>query len=193
MQNNTEMQNCNQSEFARMNGWARSYVTELKKAGRLVMTEDGKVDIEASLIRIDETADPNRQDVKERHAEARNEPQAGAQKKPNGQQRIDDDQDHITFASSKAKTEFFNAKIKEAEYNALIETLTYASDVSDATNNAILMFRQEAENLPHRISADLVGKDINEIRALLKRSINDMLNTLYRECEQRLISRRGNE
>jgi len=37
-----------QAEFARMNGWDRSYVTRLKQAGRLVMTADGRVDVEAS-------------------------------------------------------------------------------------------------------------------------------------------------
>lgn len=42
---------CSQAEFARLQGWARSYVTKLKDEGRLVI--DGKrVDIAASLARI---------------------------------------------------------------------------------------------------------------------------------------------
>jgi len=186
MQNNTEMQNCNQSEFARMNGWARSYVTELKKAGRLVMTEDGKVDIEASLIRIDETADPNRRDVKERHAEARSDPKAATQKKPNGQKKVAEDQERITFADGKAKEQHYRALQAELDYNKTIGELVGRAEMKSAVADMVMAFRQEAENLPHRISADLVGKDVNDIRAILKRSIHDMLANLQRGCDQRL-------
>lgn len=47
-----------QAEFARLQGWQRSYVTQLKQQGRLVMV-DGKVDVEASLAKIDALASPN--------------------------------------------------------------------------------------------------------------------------------------
>jgi len=59
------------SEFARLLGVAPSYVTKLAKAGRLVLCEDGRVDVEASLARIEATRDPARQDVARRHAAAR--------------------------------------------------------------------------------------------------------------------------
>ncbi len=49
---------CNQTEFAAMLGVHRSYVTRLKKAGRLVLTADGRVNVQASLARVQETADP---------------------------------------------------------------------------------------------------------------------------------------
>lgn len=59
-----------QSEFAKQQGWQRSYVTQLKAAGRLVMA-DGKVDVARSLDLIARTADPNRDDVATRHARNR--------------------------------------------------------------------------------------------------------------------------
>lgn len=66
------MTNLTQSAFAAHLGIARSYVTQLKKEGRLVMSEDGKlVDLEASQARIAETADPGKAAVAERHAQAR--------------------------------------------------------------------------------------------------------------------------
>jgi len=65
------MSTLNQVEFARHIGVAKSYVTALKKAGRLVMTETGLVDVEASIARIADTADAGRRDVSERHAEKR--------------------------------------------------------------------------------------------------------------------------
>lgn len=42
------------SAFARRLGVSASYVTELAQAGRLVLA-DGKVEVEASLARIDAT------------------------------------------------------------------------------------------------------------------------------------------
>lgn len=62
-------------EFAEMNGWSPSYVTKLSQAGRLVFTDDNKmVLVEASLEKIAETKDPNRDDVVKRHAENVNAP-----------------------------------------------------------------------------------------------------------------------
>ncbi len=58
-----------QAEFARLLGYDKSRITQLKRAGRIVMSPDGKrVDVEASLARMAETADPGRMDVTERHA-----------------------------------------------------------------------------------------------------------------------------
>ena len=55
------MTHLTQSAFAAHLGIARSYVTQLKKEGRLVMSEDGKlVDLEASQAKIAETADPGK-------------------------------------------------------------------------------------------------------------------------------------
>ena len=58
-----------QAEFARQIGYDKSRITQLKRAGRIVMSPDGKrVDVEASLARMAETSDPGRMDVTERHA-----------------------------------------------------------------------------------------------------------------------------
>lgn len=58
-----------QAEFARQIGYDKSRITQLKRAGRIVMSADGRlVDVEASIARMAETADPGRMDVTERHA-----------------------------------------------------------------------------------------------------------------------------
>lgn len=58
-----------QAEFARQIGYDKSRITQLKRAGRIVMSADGRlVDVEASIARIAETSDPGRMDVTERHA-----------------------------------------------------------------------------------------------------------------------------
>lgn len=66
------MTTATQADFARQTGFSRARITQLKQAGRLVMDADGtRVDVEASLARMAATADPGRQDVVERHSEAR--------------------------------------------------------------------------------------------------------------------------
>lgn len=57
--------------FARRLGVDKGYVSRLRSDGRLVMTPDGKVDVEASLARLEKTRDPCRDDVRARHAAAR--------------------------------------------------------------------------------------------------------------------------
>lgn len=58
------------SAFARRLGVSPSYVTKLAQDGRLVVV-DGQIEVEASLARMDATKDPNRDDVRQRHAKAR--------------------------------------------------------------------------------------------------------------------------
>lgn len=58
------------SEFARRLGVSASYVTKLAQEGRIVVV-DGQVEVEASLARMEATKDPNRDDVRQRHAKAR--------------------------------------------------------------------------------------------------------------------------
>lgn len=60
------------SDFADIGGFKRSYVTALRKAGRLVLTEGGKaVQVAASLQLIKDTADPSKAGVAQRHAATR--------------------------------------------------------------------------------------------------------------------------
>lgn len=60
-----------QAEFARRQGWAKSYVTKLKREGRLVFASDGGVDEAASRARIAATAAHTRPDVAARAAAGR--------------------------------------------------------------------------------------------------------------------------
>lgn len=60
------------AEFAALRGWRRSYVTALRKADRLVLTDDGKaVRVAESLARIKATEDPAKAAVAARHAAKR--------------------------------------------------------------------------------------------------------------------------
>lgn len=61
------------AEFADSRGWSRPYVSKLGKQGRLVLTEAGKVDVEATLALLGETADPSKAGVADRHQRERAE------------------------------------------------------------------------------------------------------------------------
>lgn len=166
-----------QAEFARMQVWSRSYVTQLKTEGRLVFDAAGKVDVEASLELIGKTADPNRDDVKARHAENRGEKKTKTKSL-----------DEVNFSAGRAKEQHFKALQAELDYRKTIGELVSREDMQNAVADLVTTFRQEVENLPHRISADLVGKEITDIRATLKRCVHDILANLERGCEDRINS-----
>jgi transcriptional regulator with XRE-family HTH domain len=181
-----KMQKLNQTKFAAHMGWTKGYVTQLKQAGRLVFTDDGKVDVEASELKIKETEDHNRDDVKERHAEARGVDtkveEIGKAKKATAPV----DQNKVTFSSARASEQKFKALHAELDYNERIGKLVSKEDMKAAIGDLVTTFRQNIENMPHRISADLVGKDINEIRLLLKEAIRHELGLLERGCHEKL-------
>lgn len=57
-----------------------------------------------------------------------------------------------------------------------------------ADADLVTAFRQELENLPHRIAADLVGKDVDVIRTTLKQEVHAALTHLERECSEKINS-----
>lgn len=59
------------AEFARRKGWHRSTATRRAQQGKLVLTEDGQVDVEASEARLAATSDPTKEGVRQRHARTR--------------------------------------------------------------------------------------------------------------------------
>lgn len=57
--------------FADRQGWSRAYVSKLVRQGRLVLTADGKVDVQASDELLAASADPSKAAVAERHRQER--------------------------------------------------------------------------------------------------------------------------
>ena len=166
-----------QAEFARMEGKARSYITALKNAGRLVMTADGKVDVEASRARLTDTADPNRDDVKERWEKERTPPAAD----PSQSDKIGNG-----YQAARAVKEKYAAMQAKLEYERAIGKMIEKSEVEAATIDVVTALRQAIENIPHRAAPELVGKDLDAIRATLKQEIHGALAEMEREFTKRL-------
>lgn len=182
-----------QAEFARLIGVARSYVTALKKADRLVLNAIGNVLVEESRQRIIETADPNRDDVVQRWAHARG-------KAVEGEQEADDEGDEKDegrpaghdYQKSRAQKEHYLAEQARIQFERDIGKLVEKSDVDAAVADVVTAFRQRLENMPHRTAPELVGKDLDAIRATLKQEIHAALADMEREFTKRL-NQMGND
>lgn len=161
-------QHCTQAEFARLLGVAKSYVTKLKEHGRLVMSADGKlVDIEASKARIAATADPGKPDVSsqwEKPTESAEEVDGGSK----------------SYQDARADKEFYAAKMAKLEYERAIGKLVDKAEVQAVVEDVITQFRQGLENLPYRLAPELVGQDLDGIRAALKQEVFDSLAKMQR-------------
>lgn len=171
-----------QAAFARdVLGKHRSYVTQLKQEGRLVM-EGKRVDVVASLAKIAATADPNRDDVKARHAAERGD-------------AADDDLQLDTQASAKAQVTFVDGRAKEQHFKALRAELDYQKEVGQVVEmegvrqvvaGVVTEFKQTLENWPHRTAPELVGKDLETTRKLLRDAVVDVLGAMQQSFEKQL-------
>lgn len=173
-----------QSEFARLLGCSRSYVTALKKADRIVLNAIGNVLVEESRQRIIETADPNRDDVVQRWALERGKAvDVEPPKEDDGDDKSPVGHD---YQKSRAQKEHYLAEQARIQFERDIGKLVDKSDVEAAIADVVTTFRQALENLPHRTAPELVGKDLDAIRATLKQDIHGALAELERDCSKRI-------
>lgn len=182
------MKNLNQTKFAALIEVTKGYVTQLKKQGRVVMTDDGKlVDVEASLKLIQESADPNRDDVVARHAAER---LAKNNKDKKLVQTAEDspaaDAQQAKFSEGRAKEQHFKALRAEMDYKKELGDLVSKEDMQMAVADLVMTFRQAVENVPHRLSSELVGKDVDFIRARLREDLSAALLELQSNCRKKL-------
>lgn len=156
----------NQSEFARMLGFSSVAVTKLKNAGRLVFTEDGLVDVEASKKRIEETSDPRRDDVVRRNAEERgSDPGLLSQSPVNA-----------SFQESRAMKEQYLALQAKADYETRMGELVERTTVERDWMNVAVILRTSLEKIPDSMAAVLAGEsDIDRVHAMLTEQIEQAL------------------
>lgn len=134
---------CNQSEFARLLGCHKTYVTRLKQSARLVLTAEGLVDVEASLELVKSTADP---------ARARN-PQTGAAG---------------DYLAARAMRVDYQARLAKLEYEIVSGEMVPAADVCRFVADLGAIVRTGIELLRDRISADLAAMtETEEVYAAL--------------------------
>ncbi len=146
------------SEFAARRGWAKSYVSKLAKQDRLVLTEDGKVDLEATEALLAESSDPSKSAVAARHEETRVErdvrshlvPAAESPAVPLASKGPD-------FQKARAHREYFLAQLAEAEFHKVQGNLVERKAVSDAAYGAGRMLRDLMFGLSPQLAPELVA------------------------------------
>lgn len=192
-----------QAEFARQIGVAKSWVTALKTAGRLVLAADGKVDAAASIARIAATGDPNRDDVARRHAAARARHESGPahpQASPTDQapSKAPSDQappaaaldtpDEVgnTYQAARAVKEKYAAMTARLEYQRAAGKVIDRDAVAAAIEDIVIALRQGLEQQPYRLAPELVGQDLDSIRSTLKREITAVLAAMSKDFHSRL-------
>lgn len=184
---------CTFAEFAAIAGVKKSYVSALRKAQRLVLTEDGRaVRPRESLALIEATRSPAHAGVVERHAAARGEPTslaAGAGEAAGSGVGAADDDDSIPPSSphserrakalaDKAETD---AKVADRDYRLSMRELLEAPEVEQAAGSAVTVFRQAMEQLRDTLSPQLAATaDESRVRALLGEAIEHSLEELAR-------------
>ena len=117
------------SEFNAHMGYKGRYAYQLKKEGRLVMTEDGKlVRVAESIQRIDATRDPSRAAVAARHAAARDASPPPISIHVEGDETPEESAGN-TGSASAGNYNFQDGKAKREHYAALREEAAYRKDV----------------------------------------------------------------
>ena len=167
------------TEFARILGVRKSYITKLGQAGRLVLTEDGKrVIVEASKQRIDDTKDPNRRDVVERNAAAREKAPASASVEPSAGDDTPVPGQRLTHAEAKAQKEFYLAENARLDYEERCGKLLPRDRVRQVVADAFATTRITLESLPALLAPTIANRDEQRVQALLAEHIELALTEL---------------
>ncbi len=154
-----------QTEFAEIIGKSKGYVSQLKAAGRLVFNDAGKVDVEASLAKIEATRDPNRDDTVSRHAAARGSSEnskpdvvGDGSKSSDGGELDLSEGEMVSFQTARAIKENYLALQAKIDYLERTEKLVDAEAVSMRQYELARQIRDSMLAIPSRIAEQLAAE-----------------------------------
>ncbi|MHB1057267.1 MAG: hypothetical protein ACYC0F_05225 [Rhodanobacter sp.] len=179
-------------EFASRLGCKPGYVTALRQAGRLVLTEDGRrVRVAESLQLIASTRDPAKEGVRARHAAARGPASAPAPIAPPADDGAIPDADSPAFPvdplslrRSRAQAEREEALARKALRDEQLEMggLMQRDEVVASAADAIVQLRSRLELLPAVLAPQLAATDDEDVvRQKLRDGIEQALEELARK------------
>lgn len=163
------------TEFAARRGWVKSYVSKLASQDRLVLTDDGKVELEATEALLAESADPSKTAVADRHERIRlqREEQTAAEEPavPQLGQTAD-------FQRSRALREHYLALQEQANFHKQQGSLVELEAVKVGAYNAGRLLRDQLLGMPPQLAPELaVMTDPWQIEkhltAAIRRSLED--------------------
>lgn len=146
------------SEFAARRGWAKSYVSKLAKQDRLVLTEDGKVDLEATEALLAESSDPSKSAVAARHEDARVERDVRSQLVPTAETpAVQQPGKGLDFQKARAHREYYLAQLAEAEFHKVQGNLVERTAVTQAAYTAGRTVRDLMFGLSPQLAPELAA------------------------------------
>lgn len=173
------------SAFAARLDCNKSHVTRLKQRGRLVMTADGKVDVAASLKRIEETKGRGRPDVADRHQREREEPRAP--EPPEGGESSGDPSDPNTRAYWDRREAAAKAKLKEIELATTRGELVSREDVDFVLNDFGATWRGLLDNLADRLAPTVYPLDsLEETHAAITEAAEELQEEMAATMKRRI-------
>lgn len=160
------------AEFARHLGVRPSYVTQLKREGRLVLSDDGKaVKAAESLARIQETSDPSKAAVAARHAAAR----------ASAAQAVADHEDigpvtdtRYDYQAARAKREYLAAETAELEFRKQAGDLIEVSALQSVLADAAATICASLDRIEHDLVPALKGLSEEEMRLHVREYIDSV-------------------
>lgn len=188
------MELLSKSEFAAHKGWSKSYVSKLAKQDRLVLSDNGRVDVAATEALLKETADPSKAGVSDRHQRDRVEKGVTAHVAPDA--AVSDPAPPpapaaYDFQKARAQREFFLAQLAESEARKSSGELVERKAVENAAYASGRLLRDLLLGLPKQISPGLAA--INdpwdlerELTGHLRRVLDDASRLSVADLEQAL-------
>ena len=188
------------SEFARRIGCKPSYVTSLRLANRLVLTDDGKaVQVRASIDRIRATASPEWDGVAQRHADARgaalgdvpalpSAPDAGGMDDdghadgdaPAAKAGQPQDDDQLRTRRAKRMSAELQAANDRLDYQLRTGKLVDADQARAAAAEMGTTVRRRLESLPTLVSSQVDERQRDHVFAFVTDLVEDTLSDLER-------------
>ena len=171
------------ADFARHAGFRASYVTQLKREGRLVLTDDGKaVKAPESLARIRDTRDPSKTAVADRHAAARASGDVGQGADSTAAPRVDPDEADLLqrhdYQSARAKREHIAAETAELEWRLRAGELIEVAALRPAIADAAATLCTALDRIEHDLVPVLVGLDETAMRVQVRDYIEQVRTDL---------------
>ena len=186
------------SAFAAHIGKAPSYITWLKDNNRLVLSDDGKrVNVDATVALIRDTADPSKAAVAARHQADRVQRDVTSQLSPlvesapsmaAPQPAIGPAGKQPDFQKARAHREYYLAQLAEAEFHKVQGSQVELEAVKTGAFNAGRLLRDQLLGMPPQLAPELaVMTDPWEIERRLTAAIRASLEDAERMSSADLV------
>ena len=192
------------SAFAAHIGKAPSYITWLKDNNRLVLSDDGKrVNVDATVALIRDTADPSKAAVAARHQADRVQRDVTSQLSPlvestpnmaAPQPAIGPAGKQPDFQKARAHREYYLAQLAEAEFHKVQGSQVELEAVKTGAFNAGRLLRDQLLGMPPQLAPELAAMtDPWEIERRLTAAIRASLEDAERMSSADLVHALNNK